>query len=83
MFDIMQNYFSPLDKGACVYFFIITMIFFVLLVIALGTEILYLIKHFKDLNIKIISNGIILLFNIFLAYFVNRLLYSMCVKSLV
>jgi hypothetical protein len=79
----MQNYFSPLDKSACVYFFIITMIFFVLLVIALGTEILYLIKHFKDLNIKIISNGIILLFNIFLAYFVNRLLYSMCVKSLV
>jgi hypothetical protein len=29
-----------------------------------------------------ITSGVIILFNIFLAYFVNRLLYTMCNKSL-
>jgi hypothetical protein len=78
----MNTFFSPLDKGSCSYFLIITMIFFVMLILSLGTEVLYIIQHFKDLTYKHVVSSIILLFNIFMAYFVNRLLYSMCSKSL-
>ena len=78
----MNTYFSPLDKSSCSYFLIIMMFFFVALVLTLGMEVLYIIQHFKDLTFKHIVSSIIILFNIFLAYFVNRLLYSMCSKSL-
>ena len=79
----MNNLFSPLDKGSCVYFLIITIIFFVMLLLALGTELLYIFQHYNQLTFKHLINSVILLFNIFVAYFVNRLLYSMCSKSLV
>jgi len=79
---MFEKYFTPLDKGSCVYFLITTAIFFVLLIIILVSEIFFAIKNYDKLNFKIISNGILLLFQIFLAYFVNRLLYSMCNKSL-
>lgn len=79
---MFESYFSPLDKGSCVYFLITTAIFFVLLIIILVSEIFFAISNYDKLNFKIISNGILLLFQIFLAYFVNRLLYSMCNKSL-
>ncbi len=79
----MSKLFSPLDKGACVYFLIITMIFYIMLLLTFLGEIWFAIKNYKQLNFKVVSNGVLLLFNIFIAYFVNRLLYSMCSKSLV
>jgi hypothetical protein len=82
MSNLIQSFFGPLDKGSCVYFLIICGIFFISLVIILFSELLFIIKHFDKLNFKVISSGIIILFNIFLAYFVNRLLYTMCTKSL-
>jgi hypothetical protein len=36
----------------------------------------------NKLNFRLISGGIIILFNVFIAYFMNRLLYTMCTKSL-
>jgi hypothetical protein len=78
----MSQYFGPLDKSSCLYFLIVTVIFFVALVSVLITEILYMIKNYNKLNFRMVSGGILILFNIFLAYFVNRLMYSMCVKSL-
>ena len=82
MSDFMTNYFGPLDKSSCVYFLIISGIFFVLLVVAIFSNLLWLIKNYKQLNLRILTGGVVMLFNIFLAYFVNRLLYSMCNKSL-
>ena len=38
--------------------------------------------NINKLNFRMITSGVIILFNIFLAYFVNRLLYTMCNKSL-
>jgi len=78
----MSNYFGPLKKDSCVYFLIISAIFFVLLVITIFINIFWLIKNFKQLNFRIFTGGVVILFNIFLAYFVNRLLYTMCSKSL-
>ena len=79
---LMSTFFSPLDKQSCVYFLILSIIFFVMLVFAIITEIVFIFKNFKTLDFRIISSGILLLFNAFLAYFVNRLLYTICSKSL-
>ena len=82
MSNLMTSFFGPLDKSACVYFLIISVLFFISLVLLLGTEIIYIIKNFGKLNLRTVSSGLIILFNIFIAYFVNRLLYTMCNKSL-
>jgi hypothetical protein len=82
MSDLMTLIYGPLDKSACLYFLIISVLFFISLVLLLGTEIIYIVKNFGKLNFRTVSSGIIILFNIFIAYFVNRLLYTMCNKSL-
>lgn len=81
MVDFSQIY-APLDKGSCIYFFITTIFFFVVLVVAFFSEIFMIFKDFKNLKRGTIFTGILMLFNIFIAYFVNRLLYTMCNKSL-
>jgi hypothetical protein len=78
----MTTYFGPLDKQSCVYFLILTMLFFALLIFTIVGEVIFLIKNFKDLDFRVFTSGVLLLFNSFLAYFVNRLLYTMCSKSL-
>lgn len=80
--DYMTLFFGPINKSGCVYFFITTLIFFVMLVLMLFSELIFVFQNFGRLNFRMISNGILILFNIFLAYFVNRLLYSMCTNSL-
>ena len=82
MTDFMSTFFGPLDKQSCVYYLFLTMLFFGLLVFAIITEIIFVFKNFKSLNFRITTGGILLLFNVFIAYFVNRLLYTMCTKSL-
>jgi len=83
MTEIMSTFFGPLNKDACVYFLILTILFFIGLVILMFNEILFIIRNFNKLNFKMISYNVIVLFNIFIAYFVNRLLYTMCTKSVV
>jgi len=83
MSDLMSLFFGPLDKSVCVYFLIISVIFFIGLVFLLLNEVYYIIKNFGKLNFKFISNGVIILFNLFIAYFVNRVLYTMCNRSLI
>ena len=88
MLDFFENYLSPLDKNSCVYFYVISGFFLVLLVLSLFTNTAFLLKNLfivKKSNVftfEVLSGALIMTFNIFLAYFVNRLLYSMCVKSL-
>ena len=78
----MNMYFGPLDKQYCVYYLVLAMLFFAALIVAIFGEIFYVIKKYKEINFRTFSNGILILFNIFVAYFVNRLLYTMCSKSL-
>ena len=83
MSGFMDIYFGPLTKDSCVYFLFLTMIFFAVLVFTIVAELIFIFKNFKSLNFRTISSGILMLFNAFIAYFVNRLLYTMCTKSLV
>jgi hypothetical protein len=78
----MSTYFGPLDKSACVYFFIIALIFFIALVFVFISELLFLVQNYNKLNLRMISATVLVLFNLFLAYFFNRLLYGMCTRSL-
>lgn len=82
MSDFMSKYFGPLDSSGCLYFLILTVIFFIGLVSVLISEVIYIIQNYNKLNFRMVSAGILVLFNVFIAYFMNRLLYSMCVKSL-
>jgi hypothetical protein len=78
----MEKIFGPLDKKSCIYFLIITVIFFVSFVILVTHELFYIMTNLNKLNFRMFSTAVVLSFNVFLAYFVNRLMYSMCVKSL-
>jgi hypothetical protein len=75
-------YFGPLDKQSCIYFLFLSMIFFAVLIFTIIGEIAFIAKRYKEINFTVITSGILLLFNAFIAYFVNRLLYTMCYKSL-
>ena len=83
MSDLVTTFFGPLDKKACIYFLVISVLFFMGLIILLFNEIYYVINNFGRLNFRLITSGLIILFNVFIAYFVNRLLYTMCNKTLV
>jgi hypothetical protein len=83
MTELISMFFGPLNKSSCFYFLILTIIFFIGLVLLIFSEILFIIQNLNKLDFKTISSGVILLFNIFIAYFVNRLLYTMCSKSLI
>ena len=72
---------GPLDKKACLYFLIVTVFFFIVFIIAFFGNIFILIKNRKNLSFSNIFTSLYMIFTLFIAYFVNRLLYTMCNKS--
>ena len=83
MLEIFAPFFAPLTKDSCIYFLILSMFFFVVLVFTLFADLFFIIKNFKVLNIRFFQGGALIAFNVFIAYFVNRLLYTMCSRSLI
>ena len=83
MQNLYQTFFSPLDKSACFYFYFLTYFSFGILVIFLLIEAGYIYKNYKNLNFRTLLNSVFLLLNIFMSYFVNRLMYSICINSLI
>jgi len=78
----MDAYFGPLGKEYCVYFYALSIIFgvtFVLSAISIGS---FIVMHHKKVDAMFIANSVLILFNSFLAYLSNRLLNTMCVKTL-
>lgn len=83
MQDLMAMFFGPLSKQSCVYFLILSMLFFVILVFTLLADLYFIIKNYKIIDYKFVQGGTLIGFNLFIAYFVNRLMYTMCAKSLI
>ncbi len=81
MSDFMNKYFGPLTKESCVYFLILSVFFFFTLVFTIIGEIVFLVKNSNKLNFRLFVSGLLLLFNSFIAYFANRLLYTMCKEN--
>ena len=84
-----MNLFTPLDKSYCNYFYYMSVfsffIFCGLLIIGIFGLYSVLFKKIKSelhLHISTISLIINLMISSLLAYLVNRILYSMCIKSL-
>ena len=73
---------GPLDKNACVLYYGFTLFFFLLLLLAFISHMYILFKNPKLVDMNHIVSIIVMLFNIFLAYFSNRLLYTICNKAL-
>lgn len=78
----MNNYFGPLPREYCVYFYFLSIIFGITFVLSVISIAYYMIMHFKKVNIMFVSNSFLVLTNTFLAYIANRLLHTMCVKSI-
>ena len=82
MSSLYENIFGPLDKQYCVYFLFLTGFSFFVLVVYILAHILFIFTHFNKINPQTIVIRLYILFNICITYFVNRLLYTMCSKSL-
>ena len=80
--SFMDNYFGPLPRNYCVYFYALSIVFGILFVTTAVSIAYYIIMHFKKVNTMFIINSMLLLSNSFLAYLANRLLHTMCVKSI-
>lgn len=81
----IDKLFGPLPKEYCGYFYILSIFFYVLLIIFIVLSLGYLIKNYnnlKQIRFILFIYVIQLITSLFLSYFVNRLLYSMCINSL-
>jgi hypothetical protein len=77
-----KDLFTPLDKKYCNYFYYISVVTYCLFVLLLLLFIWSLVFHYKKLDLNICIHSVSIIISTFLSYFVNRLMYSMCVKSI-
>ena len=79
MSDLMNTLYGPLPIKYCLYYYIMSIIMFLSFVVVLGNLLFNLIRRKSDGTMLIQLN---LMVTIFVGYFTNRLLYSMCAGSL-
>jgi hypothetical protein len=82
MSNFVNTYFGPLSKDWCIYFLILSMFFLFVFVTGAISATLLGLKNYKKLDFMLVLHAIALLGNSLLAYFVNRLLYTMCMNSI-
>jgi len=82
MNDLLNMYFGPLPREYCVYFYALSIFFGIGFLFSAISILYFALTHFKKLNVMFIVNAALVLLNTFLAYLVNRLLHTMCVKSI-
>lgn len=80
MTDIMETLFGPLDRKFCDYFWLLSVLGFVLLAVLLVSSLLVGISKNKGSDFYFQTISIALGYAIF--YFQNRLLHSMCTGSM-
>ena len=79
----MNDYFGPLhNKKACLYFYIVSICCAVLFVTSIIIFLYSIIQSNKLPSFLSTYNFIILLLYTFLAYFINRMLNTMCINSI-
>lgn len=78
MIPLFDRIVAPMGNDACVYFYVVALLSFFLLILSLFGIVFKLVKSPK--SFKWVS--LILPLNAGLMYFVNRVLYNMCVGSL-
>jgi len=82
MASFMEQYFGPLPREYCVYFYILSIFFGFTFVMTAISIAYFMLTNIKKVNMMFIVNSMFLLLNTFLVYLANRLLHTMCVKSI-
>lgn len=82
MTSLMDQYFGPLPREYCVYFYALSIVFGFIFIMSAVSIAYFMITHMKKINTMFIVNSVFILLNSFLAYLANRLLHTMCVKSI-
>jgi hypothetical protein len=82
MDNFMNEYFGPLGKEYCTYFYVLSIIFGVTFVLSAISIASFILMHGKKVDVMFILNSFFILFNSFLAYLANRIMNTMCVRSL-
>lgn len=80
--SFMDKYFGPLPREYCVYFYALSIVFGIMFAMSVVSIAYFMITHIKKVNTMFVVNSIFILLNSFLAYLANRLLHTMCVKSI-
>jgi hypothetical protein len=80
MADIMETLFGPLDRKFCDYFWLLSVLGFILLAVLLISSLLVGISKNKGMDFYFQTISIALGYAIF--YFQNRLLHSMCAGTM-
>ena len=80
MDSFMEQYFGPLPREYCVYFYALSIVFGVMFMTSAVSIAYFMITNIKKVNSMFIVNSVLILLNSFLAYLANRLLHTMCVK---
>ena len=78
----MTTYFGPLNREYCVYFYALSIACGIIFVTTILSITYFMVNHIKQVNAMFIVNSCLILLNTFLAYLANRLLHTMCVKSI-
>lgn len=79
MDNLLESFFGPLNKDYCLYFYILSIVGFILLTMMLATTLMVGITKRKGIDFYLQSVSVAIAYGIF--YFQNRLLYSMCVGN--
>ena len=74
----MKGLFSPLDRKYCMYFYFLSVFAFVLMIFSL-ISLIFLFGDFQK-NKYVIMNSVSSIIMLGIAYFSNRLLYTMCIR---
>ena len=74
----MTTYFGPLGREYCIYFYLMSIVFFVFFILSIIGVVSAVVMKGKKIDFMFILNGSMLILNTLLAYFVNRLLNTMC-----
>ena len=82
MASFMNTYFGPLPREYCVYFYALSIVFGFFFAFSILSILYFIIMHRNKLNVAFGANALMILTNTFLAYIANRLLHTMCVKSI-
>ncbi len=77
----MTTYFGPLSREYCTYFYFMSILFFVFFILSIIGVVSAVIMKGKKMDFMFILNSSMLILNTLLAYFVNRLLNTMCKGS--
>ena len=81
MSNLMDSLYGPLSVKYCFYFYILSVIMFVTFLFVLGNILFKLVRQ-KTSDASNMLLQFNLLITVFIGYFSNRLMYSMCAGSL-